>query len=163
MDLQCEYGAQVASRCPYLPARMLRGYGTNWGNILNSLREKAERKFSFFSFSLFHIFTISHFHIFPLPHFHSLRYPHLLARMWDWEEKRGKPSPRFFHTFSIWEQLNDLRGNGKRNFSLGSILYQLPLYQIFKLFTSLYFSILLFACPISSWHYLAFGEIYIFI
>ena len=26
MDLQCEYGAQVASTCPYSLARMLRGY-----------------------------------------------------------------------------------------------------------------------------------------
>ena len=52
MDLQCEYGAQVASRCPYLPARMLRGYGTNWGNILNNLRENI--KTFIFTFSLLH-------------------------------------------------------------------------------------------------------------
>ena len=58
MDLQCEYGPQVASRCPYLPPRMLRGYGTNWGNILNNLREKP------FTQTHFHIFTISHFHFF---------------------------------------------------------------------------------------------------
>ena len=85
MDLQCEYGAQVASRCPYLPARMLRGYATNWGNILNNLR--GEKK---------------NFHSFP--HFIFIfRCPYLLASNWKnlniyWGKKEKKLS--HFHTLT---------------------------------------------------------------